>query len=108
MRNKLYCFSGQAAAVRALLDGASLAPGFHGLVAVNEPNHLRGLEGITFAIVKNHPRPLPQTFMEMIVAYGMTTIVLSDEFRRVKAREWMRTAIRPCKPGDDPTAPRPD
>lgn len=87
---RLYMFSEQSAAVRALLDAAGLRPGFHGLMAVNQPEHLMGLDGGTFVIVRNHPRPVPQKFMEIVERNGMCLIVLSDEFARVKAKARMR------------------
>ncbi|MBR0693647.1 hypothetical protein [Bradyrhizobium lablabi] len=88
--HRVYCFSGQSASVRALLDQAGLGTETGGIQAVNEARHLAGLSGGTFAYVKNHRNYVPPAMLEMVAACGMNVITLSDEYARARA---LRRAI---------------
>jgi hypothetical protein len=93
--SRLYAYAEQTATVRSLLDAAGIGPGFQGLMPVAEPDGLRGLDGGTFAIIRNHARPVPLELLRAVADSGMVVIMMSDEFARAKAE----TARMPRMPG---------
>lgn len=81
--HKLFCYAPHRNAVVKIMQEMGAIISRDSPHAIHEPNELRGLEHISFMMVRTIP--LPDEIKQQLVAQGALLIIIDDSYERIHA-----------------------